>query len=249
VDVPPDLREACRSLGQSLPTLWPQDTCSRAQRKALLRCLIDKGVLDRRAPDTIAARIVWRGGAVSDLAVPCTVGRLVDLRDLRQLEAQIVRLESQGKADEEMAQRLTAQGCRSSQHPALLASTVPLMRLRHGRLHRYWGPRPRRVAGALTMPQIATAVGVTPHGLYHLISRGRIRVKRHEETGLSLFPDRPETLEAFRQLRDGQLTALRYGGSPPTCPRRSAAASGLQLAWSPGHVALRSYHVRVRRDD
>ena len=62
VDVSAELREAFRSLGQSLPTLWPQDTFSRAQRKALLRCLIDKVVLDRRAPDTIAARLVWRGG-------------------------------------------------------------------------------------------------------------------------------------------------------------------------------------------
>src|SRR5262245_38720103 len=71
--IPPALRDAFRSLGQSLPTLWHQDTFSRAQRKALLRCLIDKVVLERRAPDTIAARIVWRGGAISELAVPCTV--------------------------------------------------------------------------------------------------------------------------------------------------------------------------------
>src|SRR5262252_811307 len=117
VDIPPGLRDAFRSLGQSLPTLWPQDTFSRAQRKALLRCLIDKVVLDRRAPDTIATRIVWRGGAVSELVVPCTVGRLGDLSDFRQLEAQILRLESQGKADEEIAQILTAKGFHSSQHP------------------------------------------------------------------------------------------------------------------------------------
>jgi predicted DNA-binding transcriptional regulator AlpA len=68
---------------------------------------------------------------------------------------------------------------------------------------------PRRVVDALTVPQIATAVGVKPHWIYHLISCGRIGVQRDEETGLYLFPDRPETLEAFRQLRDGQLTELR----------------------------------------
>src|SRR4030095_3841561 len=39
---PPAVRDAFRSLGQALPTLWLQDTFSRAQRKALLRCLIDK---------------------------------------------------------------------------------------------------------------------------------------------------------------------------------------------------------------
>jgi DNA invertase Pin-like site-specific DNA recombinase len=136
LDVPSELREALRSLGQSLPTLWHHDRCSRAQRKALLRCLIDKVVLDRRAPDEIAVRIVWRGGAVSELVVPCTVGRLADLSDFRQLEAQILRLESQEKSDEEIAQLLTRKGFRSSHDPALRPSTVRLIRLRHGRLHR-----------------------------------------------------------------------------------------------------------------
>jgi DNA invertase Pin-like site-specific DNA recombinase len=208
--IPADLREAFSALGQSLPTLWRQETLSRVQRKALLRCLIDKVVLDRRAPDTIDTRIVWRGGAVSEFVVPCNVGRLVDLSDSAQLEAQILRLESQGKADEDIAQLLTAKGFRSSQHPALLASTVKLIRLRHGRLHRYRGPRPHRVAGALTVPQIATAVGVKPHWIYHLISRGRIVVQRDEATGLYLFPDSAETLEGFRQLRDGRVSELRY---------------------------------------
>jgi DNA invertase Pin-like site-specific DNA recombinase len=208
--VDPELRVAFATLGQSLPTLWYQETLSRAQRKALLRCLIEKVVLDRHTPDTIATRIVWRGGAVSELEVRCTVGRLVDLSDFDQLEAQILRLEAQGKSDEEIAQLLTAQGFRSSQHPELLASTVKLIRLRHGRLHRYKGPRPRRIAGFLTIPQIAAAVGVKPHWLYHLISRGRIVRQRDEETGLYLFPDSPKTLEAFRQLRDGQITEFRY---------------------------------------
>jgi len=47
--------------------------------------------------------------------------------------------------------------------------------------------------------------------MYHLMSRGRINVGRDKETGLYLLPDRPETLEAFRQLRDGHIRELRYG--------------------------------------
>jgi len=204
-----ELREAWRSLGPSLPTLWPHALCSRAQRQALLRWLSDKVGLDRRAPDAIAVRMVWRGGAVSELGGPCTVGRLADVSDFRQLDAQMLRLESQGNSDEELAQRLTRKGCRSSHDTEWRPSTVRLIRLRHGRLHRYKGPRPRRVLGALTVPQSATAVGGTPHGMSHLMSCGRIGVQRDAETGLSLFPDRPETLEAFRQLRDGQRTDLR----------------------------------------
>jgi DNA invertase Pin-like site-specific DNA recombinase len=205
----PALRETFSTVGQALPTLGHQDTLSRAQRKALLRCLMEKVVLDRQVPDTIAARIVWRGGAVSELAVPCTVGTLRDVTGFAQMEAQILRLEAQGHSDEAIAERLTAQGFRSPQRPRVLASTVQTMRLRHGRLHRYRGPRPRRVPGFLTVSQLATALGVKAHWMYHLISRGQIIVGRDEASGLYLFPDRPETLEALRQLRDGQVTELR----------------------------------------
>jgi DNA invertase Pin-like site-specific DNA recombinase len=208
--IPPALREAFSTLGQSLPTLWYQDTLSRAQRKALLRCLLEKVVLDRRAPDTITTRIVWRGGAVSELEVPCTVGTLRDLTGFAQMEAQVLRLESQGQSDEEIAQRLTLQGFRSPQRPRVLASTVQTLRLRHGRLHRYRGPRPRRVPGAFTVPQIAAALGVKPHWVYHLMKRGQSIISRDEASGLSLFPESAETLEAFRQLRDGHITELRY---------------------------------------
>jgi hypothetical protein len=207
--MPPALREAFRTLGQSLPTLWPQDTLSRAQRKVLLRCRMEKVVLERQAPDTIATRMVWRGGAVSELAVPCAVGTLADLSDFAQLEAHILRLEAQGHSDEAIAELLTSKGFRSPPRPRVLASTVQTLRLRHGRLHRYRGPRARRVAGFLTVSQMATALGVKAHWLYHLMSRGRIVVQRDEATGLYLLPDRPETLEALRQLRDGHVSELR----------------------------------------
>jgi DNA invertase Pin-like site-specific DNA recombinase len=205
----PALRETFSTVGQALPTLWPQDTLSRAQRKALLRCLIEQVVVERQVPDTIATRIVWRGGAVSELAVPCTVGTLRDVTGFAEMEAQILRLEAQGHSDEAIAERLTLQGFRSPQRPRVLASTVQTIRLRHGRLHRYRGPRPRRVPGGLTVSQLATALGVKAHWLYHLISRGRISVGRDEASGLYLFPDRPETLEALRQWRDGQVTERR----------------------------------------
>ena len=40
--LPPELQAAFRAIGQELPELWPRDVLSQAQRKALLRCLIDK---------------------------------------------------------------------------------------------------------------------------------------------------------------------------------------------------------------
>jgi DNA invertase Pin-like site-specific DNA recombinase len=60
--------------------------------------------------------------------------------------------------------------------------------------------RPRRVAGYLTVPQIASALDVTPHWIYHLIDNRRMQVTKNAQTGLYLFPDKPETLAMFNNL-------------------------------------------------
>jgi hypothetical protein len=130
------------------------------------------------------------------------------------MAAQSLALETQGTSDEEMAQLLTTPGVRSPQRPRVLPSTVKPIRLQHGRLHRYRGPRPRYVSGRLTVSPRATALGVKPHWVYHLIRRGQIIVTRDPATRLYLFPDRPDTLEDFRRLQHGHMTHLRYGAPP-----------------------------------
>jgi Recombinase zinc beta ribbon domain len=207
--IPQTLRTAFTSPGEALPTLWQQEILSRAQRKALLRCLIDKVVLHRLTPETIQARLVWRGGMVSELTVPSTVGSLRDLTGFAEMEAQVLALETQGKSDEEIAELLTTQGFRSPQRPRVLSSTVKTIRLQQGRLHRHRGPRPRHVPGRLTVSQLATALGVKAHWVYHLIRRGRIRVARDPATRLYLFPDQPATLRGFRRLQHGHITHLQ----------------------------------------
>jgi hypothetical protein len=122
----------------------------------------------------------------------------------------VLALEAQGKSDEAIAELLTTQGFRSPQRSRVLPSTVKTIRLQQGRLHRYQGPRPRRVPGQLTVSQLATALGVKAHWVYHLIRRGRIMVTRDTATRLYLFPDCPETLEDFRRLQLGHISHGRY---------------------------------------
>ena len=57
------------SLAGRLPQIWADAATTDAQRKALLRCLVEKVVLDRGEHDVALVRIVWRGGAVTDLEV------------------------------------------------------------------------------------------------------------------------------------------------------------------------------------
>ena len=48
--------------GRQIPEWWQTDRFTREQKKALLRCLIDKVVVRRTAPDRAHCRVVWRGG-------------------------------------------------------------------------------------------------------------------------------------------------------------------------------------------
>ena len=57
----PEEREAFLQAGRKIPELWRQGLLSPQQQKAFLRCLIDKVVVHRSAPDTLQVRIVWRG--------------------------------------------------------------------------------------------------------------------------------------------------------------------------------------------
>jgi hypothetical protein len=207
--LPPALQAAFRAIGQTLPELWPTDVLSQAQRKALLRCLIDKVVLQRARRDQIHTRIVWRGGETTTFEVPVAVGALADLPGAPEMAQQIRVLFAEGASDDEMARQLTQHGYRSPSQPTVLPSTVKGIRLKLGLMQNRAQSHPRRIAGFLTVPQLAAALGVTPHWVYHQIKRGTIAIRRDAQTRLYLFPDSAETLEAFAQLRAGHCSVLR----------------------------------------
>ena len=206
MSLPPALRNAFKSLGQSLPGVWAQTTLSREQRKQLLRCLIDKVVVHRKEQrELVHVRIVWRGGAISEHDVSVHVRSLSALSGYEEMEAQLLSFEESGKSDEEIADILTERGFHSPQSDKVLASTVKTIRLKNGRIHRFRKPRPRRVDGYLTTPQVAERLGVKPHWLYHLIKRGVIDIKRDPDKKMYLFPDRAQVIENLAGLRDGTL--------------------------------------------
>ncbi len=159
----PDEREAFLEAGRKIPELWRQGRLSPQRQKAFLRCLIDKVVAHRSAPDTLQVRIVWRGGETTTAALAVTVGSLARLSTAAEMEKEILKLAKRGKSDEEIAGRLTQLGHRSPRHVGVLPSTVRIIRLRHRLFRTRSQSHPRCIAGSLTVPQVARKVGVTPH--------------------------------------------------------------------------------------
>jgi DNA invertase Pin-like site-specific DNA recombinase len=207
----PELRQALERAGQRLPELWSREGFfSQAQRKALLRCLIDKVVVQRTAPDRVRARIVWRGGEATSADIPVTVGSLSRLSFAGEMEKEVVKLARRGQSDAQIAERLTQHGFRSPQRPVVLPSTVKSIRLRHGLMVKRSQSHPRRIKGFLTLSQIAEQLQVSPHWIYDRIHNGTIRVSKDPEWQLYLFPDKPTTLARFRKLHEGKVKNLRF---------------------------------------
>ena len=206
----PEEHEAFLQAGQRIPELWRQGRLAPQQQKAFLRCLIDKVVVQRSAPDTLQVRIVWRGGDTTAAALPVTVGSLARLSSAKEMEKEILRLAQAGKTDEEIAALLTQQGHRSPKHATVLPSTVRSCRLRHRLFRTRSQSHPRHIAGSLTVPQLARTLKITPHWIYDRIHNGTIQVQRDPQTSLFLFPDQPKTLTLFQQLWAGKLQKLRF---------------------------------------
>lgn len=208
-----ELKAAFRDVGRKLPEVWDKDLLSQQQKKALLRCLIEKVILRRVAPDLIQARIVWKGGLSTTLEVPTTVGAFFDLSGAKEMESVVVELFKEGKTDRQIARRLTELGHRSPQRKQVVRSTVQTIRHRHGLIRgaRVKGTsREHHVPGYLTLPEVARRLGVPKHWIYNRISNGSIQVVKDDRTGLYLFPDDPDTIERFRELKDGKVRKLQF---------------------------------------
>ena len=165
----------------------------------------------QRRGETVHTRIVWKGGEVTTLQIPITVGAFADLSRAKEMQRITLERSQQGQSDEEIAAYLTAQGHRSPMQPdRVLPSTVKTVRLKHRIFQVRSQSHPRRVPGHLTLPQLAKAVDVNPHRIYDRINNGTIQIVKDPKTGLYLFPDEPETLEKFKQLKEGKLKNLRF---------------------------------------
>lgn len=208
--IPADLLEAFQDIGPRLPELWNQGILSWAQKKTLLRCLIDKVVIHRTASDKVMTRVVWHGGAVTSGEVPVPVRSFAFLSNAKEMEQAILDLVDAGVCDEQIAEQLTNEGYRSPRHPTVLPSTVKTVRLRQGVIRQPCQSHPRRVPGHLTVSQLAEKLEISTNWIHHRIYNGTIRVEKDTNHNCYLFPDKPDVLRKFRQLVAGNITELGF---------------------------------------
>ena len=196
------------SLAGRLPQIWADPATTDAQRKALLRCLVDKVVLDRGNHDVALVRIVWRGGAVTSLEVKMKVNSVAKLARGAEMRDRVLALAHDGMPDDEIAAVLTEEGHRS---PNCESSVLPVtvQRIRRSAGIRVREPR-RRWSHDITLlsaPELAARLNIPVNWLYVQIRQGRLLIDQ-QPSGAYLFQDTPAVLDAVRSLRNHTIDHL-----------------------------------------
>jgi hypothetical protein len=203
-----DMQGKVISLAGRLPQIWGDATTTDAQRKALLRCLVDKVMLDRGEHDVASVRIVWRGGAVTELEVQRRVNAVTKLARGEEMRDRALTLARAGMYDDQVAAVLTSEGHRSpNSESEVLPITV--QRIRHAVGMQVSQPRTRWSHGAdvLTAPELAAKLTIPVNWLYVQIRKGRLLVDR-QPSGAYLFNDTTNVLDGIQSLRTHKIDRL-----------------------------------------
>lgn len=198
--IPPHLRELFREISSRLPELWP--SLCNAQKKEMLRSLIQRVIIRRPAPDQLAIRIVWISGCFTDHTGLTPIQADHNVSRFEQMVARIQELWQLGYNDEKMAEILTQEGFHSARSPHVTTKSVMKIRLK-----RKWYTlfdRLRSVDemdGCLTVNGLAKQLDVNESCVYRLIYAQTIPpdfVSR-EPKGVYLIRKDEELFERLRQ--------------------------------------------------
>jgi DNA invertase Pin-like site-specific DNA recombinase len=195
------------SLAGRLPQIWANETTSDAQRKALLRCLVEKVVLDRGERDLARVRIVWRGGAVTELEVRMIVNSIAKLTRGVEMRQRLLGLAREGVPDDDIAAILTREGHRS---PSRAEMVLPITVAQLPRQRTRWD----HAGSLLSAPELAAKLEIPVNWFYVQIRKRRLLIDRMPN-GSYLFPDVPSVLEAVRKLRNHTIAELDLRICPP----------------------------------
>lgn len=207
----PELRQQFAHVSETLPTLWP--SFANAQKKELLRSLIDKVILTKTTAGSVAVKIVWVSGHYSLEHIEQPVLRQAAMAHHAELVRQVQALWQAGFNDVQSAAELTEQGFRSARSSTLLPLTVQKIR------HEYrWLSVLKRscnaleVDGRFTVQGLAARLGVERTWVAKRIYNGVIDAKyviRHPQGNVYLIENDEAMIEQLRQLLPTHFTPRR----------------------------------------
>jgi DNA invertase Pin-like site-specific DNA recombinase len=205
-----------RRLAADLPALWSASSTTDADRKEVLRQVIEEVVVTIEGQtEWCEARIRWAGGSETRARLRRPVARLEQLADGERLRRRVAGLRGEGLSATRIAERLNAEGLHGVDGGPITAAAV-------GRLVRRYGLARKRPdvgdvrRGEWLVPDLARRLHVPPSTVYSWARRGVVSTRligdgghgRLVITGLGSRPD----LDSIRR----RTSAKEVGNGPST---------------------------------
>jgi len=195
-----DEREAIRQLAQDIPALWDAPTTTDADRKEILRQVVDRVVTDTQdRSERVRLEIHWIGGSKTTGEAVRPVGRRDQLSFYPRLVERIKALLAEGANAREIAEHLNQEGFHPAKHNSIFTQRGVLTMMRSMGITQYrhrteskalapneW--RPLDLARAIPMPEVT---------LYHWIREGVVKT-RYEGRQRVIWADEAE-IDRLRQ--------------------------------------------------
>jgi hypothetical protein len=177
-------RERVRALAADVPALWSSPTTCAADRREVVRLLVERVELTRHGEtEVIDVTVHWRGGAVSRHQVRQRVRGYAQLDRVAALRVRLVELRGAGWSSPQIADALNADGFALPRGDAFTADMVRRLCRQFGLTERPATPEdgePR--AGEWWLPALATELGVARSVLYRWRQNGYITARRRAGT-------------------------------------------------------------------
>jgi excisionase family DNA binding protein len=199
--------EAIRGLAEDIPTLWRASTTTAAERKEIVRLLLER-VEVAVAGTSENAEVVcrWAGGRRSRHALVRSVRYTAQLSRHTELLERIRAAHAQGLRPPAIARALCADGWRSAHGKSFTEGSVRALLTRMGVLSTS-PKRPSAVAvrhqDELTVAEIAARLNLPEGTIYNWLHKGRLTARRVAAAWHTLWLLRLDEVEALLRQRAG----------------------------------------------
>jgi hypothetical protein len=206
-------RGQIRALAADLPALWGSPTTCAADRRAVVRLLIDRVELTRRGDTELVDVVVhWQGGAVGRYTVLQRVRGYQHLGQYGALRARVAELRSHGQTSTQIAAALNTEGFVMPRGEAFTACTVRRLCRQLGLAGRPAEAGGGRGAFEWWLLELASALGVARSVLYRWRRSGYVSARRRagDQTQWIIWADAAEV----RRLRRLRAHERAHRGAP-----------------------------------
>lgn len=177
-------REAIRGLASNIPALWTAPTTTDAERKEIIRQVVERIVVEAQGTsERVRVIVEWAGGSRTEREMVRPVGRLEQLSYYPQLRERLSVLAGEGLSPKEIAERLNAEGYRPPKRREKFGRQgVRDLLDRLGLSPRQ--SRPQRLAelgeAEWWLPELAREIGMPSVTLHNWIGRGWVKARQQE---------------------------------------------------------------------